>query len=86
MSADRSATGATILVVDDTPESLRFLTTTLEQAGMTVLIAVDGLAVDIGVGFDAAVGAASRSHAPVTQDSAPSRQSMCDRMRGAAAA
>jgi DNA-binding NarL/FixJ family response regulator len=35
---------ATILVVDDTPESLRFLTTTLEQAGMTVLIAVDGLA------------------------------------------
>ena len=44
MSADRSANGATILVVDDTPESLRFLTTTLEQAGMTVLIAVDGLA------------------------------------------
>ncbi len=36
--------GATILVVDDTPESLRFLTATLEQAGMTVLIAVDGLA------------------------------------------
>lgn len=36
--------GATILVVDDTPVSLRFLTTTLEQAGMTVLIAVDGLA------------------------------------------
>ncbi|MDE0879782.1 MAG: DNA-binding response regulator [Sphingomonas bacterium] len=33
---------ATILVVDDTPVSLRFLTTTLEQAGMTVLIAVDG--------------------------------------------
>ncbi|WP_294331477.1 DNA-binding response regulator [uncultured Sphingomonas sp.] len=41
MSADP---GATILVVDDTPESLRFLTATLEQAGMTVLIAVDGLA------------------------------------------
>ena len=39
-----SNTGATILVVDDTPESLRFLTTTLEHAGMTVLIAVDGLA------------------------------------------
>lgn len=39
-----SPAGATILVVDDTPESLRFLTTTLEQAGMTVLIAVDGLA------------------------------------------
>src|SRR3954466_16241347 len=39
-----SATNATILVVDDTPESLRFLTTTLEHAGITVLIAVDGLA------------------------------------------
>ena len=39
-----SGTRATILVVDDTPESLRFLTTTLERAGMTVLIAVDGLA------------------------------------------
>lgn len=39
-----SGTRATILVVDDTPESLRFLTTTLEYAGMTVLIAVDGLA------------------------------------------
>jgi len=36
--------GPTILVVDDTPESLRFLTATLERAGMTVLIAVDGLA------------------------------------------
>jgi DNA-binding response OmpR family regulator/DNA-binding CsgD family transcriptional regulator len=36
--------GATILVVDDTPESLHFLTTTLEHAGITVLIAVDGLA------------------------------------------
>jgi DNA-binding NarL/FixJ family response regulator len=39
-----ASVGATILVVDDTPESLRFLNTTLEQAGMTVLIAVDGLA------------------------------------------
>ncbi|MBW8840780.1 MAG: response regulator transcription factor [Sphingomonadales bacterium] len=39
-----SGTRATILVVDDTPESLRFLTATLERAGMTVLIAVDGLA------------------------------------------
>ena len=39
-----SGTRATILVVDDTPESLRFLTSTLEYAGMTVLIAVDGLA------------------------------------------
>ncbi|WP_445191607.1 response regulator [Sphingomonas sp. Tas61C01] len=35
---------ATILVVDDTPESLSFLTATLEHAGMTVLIAIDGLA------------------------------------------
>lgn len=34
----------TILVVDDTPESLRFLTTTLAIARMTVLIAMDGLA------------------------------------------
>jgi DNA-binding NarL/FixJ family response regulator len=33
-----------ILVVDDTPEALRFLTTTIESAGMTVLIAIDGLA------------------------------------------
>lgn len=46
MSTDPRGNGtrATILVVDDTPESLRFLTTTLECAGMTVLIAVDGLA------------------------------------------
>jgi DNA-binding NarL/FixJ family response regulator len=34
----------TILVVDDTPDSLRFLTTTLSLAQMTVLIAKDGLA------------------------------------------
>ncbi len=32
----------TVLVVDDTPESLRFLTTMLEGADMTVLIAIDG--------------------------------------------
>ena len=32
----------TVLVVDDTPDSLRFLTDTLEGAGMTVLIATDG--------------------------------------------
>ena len=44
MSTNPPGTGATILVVDDTPESLRFLTATLEQAGMTVLIATDGLA------------------------------------------
>lgn len=35
---------ATILVVDDAPDSLRFLTSTLEGAGMTVLIAIDGRA------------------------------------------
>ncbi len=33
-----------IRVVDDTPEALRFLTSTLEGAGMSVLIAIDGLA------------------------------------------
>jgi len=32
----------TVLVVDDTPESLSFLTATLEGEGMTVLIATDG--------------------------------------------
>jgi DNA-binding NarL/FixJ family response regulator len=32
----------TILVVDDTPESLRFVSAVLEDAGMTVLIAADG--------------------------------------------
>ena len=37
-------TAVTVLVVDDTPESLRFLTSTLESANMIVLIAVDGLA------------------------------------------
>ena len=36
-------TRPTILVVDDNPESLRFLTTTLALARMTVLIAVDGI-------------------------------------------
>ncbi|WP_174298431.1 response regulator transcription factor [Sphingomonas bacterium] len=43
-SPPTGGTRATILVVDDTPDSLRFLTATLEHAGMTVLIAVDGLA------------------------------------------
>jgi DNA-binding response OmpR family regulator/DNA-binding CsgD family transcriptional regulator len=33
---------ATLLVVDDTPETLSFLTDTLDQAGFTVLIATDG--------------------------------------------
>ncbi|MEZ0496928.1 response regulator [Sphingomonas sp. IW22] len=32
----------TVLVVDDTPESLRFLTDTLESAGISVLIATSG--------------------------------------------
>ncbi|MGE4410680.1 MAG: response regulator transcription factor [Sphingomonadales bacterium] len=32
----------TVLIVDDTPDSLRFLTDTLEAAGMTVLIATTG--------------------------------------------
>lgn len=32
----------TILVVDDTPETLGFLTDTLDHAGLTVLIATDG--------------------------------------------
>ena len=44
MPAPGSGDGArpTVLVIDDTPDSLRFLTTTLEEAGMTVLIAIDG--------------------------------------------
>jgi len=33
----------TVLVVDDTPETLSFLTDTLDHAGFTVLIATDGL-------------------------------------------
>ncbi|TPG21901.1 DNA-binding response regulator [Sphingomonas koreensis] len=37
-----AGSSATVLVVDDTPESLRFLTTVLEGAGITVLIAIDG--------------------------------------------
>ena len=41
-SSPSARSGATVLVVDDTPDSLRFLTATLEQAGMTVLIAIDG--------------------------------------------
>ncbi len=35
---------ATVLVVDDTPETLSLLTDTLDNAGFTVLIATDGLA------------------------------------------
>jgi DNA-binding response OmpR family regulator/DNA-binding CsgD family transcriptional regulator len=33
---------ATVLVVDDSPESLSFLTDAIEQAGFTVLVALDG--------------------------------------------
>jgi DNA-binding NarL/FixJ family response regulator len=36
--------GVTILVVDDTLDSLKFVTATLEAAGMTVLVASDGAA------------------------------------------
>jgi DNA-binding response OmpR family regulator len=32
----------TVLVVDDTPDSLNFLTDTLDSAGVTVLVAIDG--------------------------------------------
>jgi DNA-binding NarL/FixJ family response regulator len=38
----RAARRDTVLVVDDTPESLGFLTDTLDAAGYTVLIAIDG--------------------------------------------
>lgn len=34
----------TVLVVDDKPDSLRFLTDTLESAGITVLVAISGAA------------------------------------------
>lgn len=40
--ADPTARRDTILVVDDTPETLGFLTDTLDGAGFTVLIATDG--------------------------------------------
>jgi DNA-binding NarL/FixJ family response regulator len=40
--ADETARRDTILVVDDTPETLGFLTDTLDDAGFTVLIAIDG--------------------------------------------
>lgn len=40
----RISASPTILVVDDAPESLRFLTRTLEAEEMTVLIAIDGQA------------------------------------------
>ena len=44
-SADTPETEqATVLVVDDTPDSLRLLTRALSHAGMKVLIAINGLA------------------------------------------
>jgi DNA-binding response OmpR family regulator len=42
MTSNESSRRATVLVVDDTPETLSFLTDTLDQAGFTVLIATDG--------------------------------------------
>src|SRR6201994_376575 len=39
---DATARKDTLLVVDDTPETLGFLTDTLDHAGFTVLIATDG--------------------------------------------
>ncbi len=42
MAELRGARRDTVLVVDDTPESLGFLTDTLDGAGYTVLIATDG--------------------------------------------
>jgi DNA-binding NarL/FixJ family response regulator len=42
MVANETARRDTILVVDDTPETLGFLTDTLDHAGFTVLIATDG--------------------------------------------
>lgn len=42
MNLNESTRRDTVLVVDDTPETLGFLTDTLDQAGFTVLIATDG--------------------------------------------
>lgn len=42
MTADQTVRRDTVLVVDDTPETLGFLTDTLDHAGFTVLIATDG--------------------------------------------
>lgn len=42
MTSNERTRRATVLVVDDTPETLSFLTDTLDQAGFTVLIAIDG--------------------------------------------
>jgi DNA-binding response OmpR family regulator len=42
MVRDNDVRRDTLLVVDDTPETLGFLTDTLDMAGFTVLIATDG--------------------------------------------
>jgi DNA-binding response OmpR family regulator len=42
MTSNSSTRRATVLVVDDTPETLSLLTDMLDQAGFTVLIATDG--------------------------------------------
>src|SRR5687767_6629607 len=42
MMADQTVRRDTVLVVDDTPETLCLLTDTLDHAGFTVLIATDG--------------------------------------------
>ncbi|MDE1173974.1 MAG: response regulator [Parvibaculaceae bacterium] len=39
---DETRNRDTVLVVDDTPDTLGFLTDALEQAGITVLVAIDG--------------------------------------------
>ncbi len=44
MPSPDAAVRPTVLLVDDTPEALQFLTRTLEREGMAVLIALDGLA------------------------------------------
>ena len=49
----------TILVVDDTPETLGFLTDTLDHAGFTVLIATDG---ESALRLDRADHAGPRAH------------------------
>ncbi|MBB3926031.1 DNA-binding NarL/FixJ family response regulator [Sphingobium jiangsuense] len=40
--SDPRIIGDTVLIVDDTPDSLRFLTDTLEASGLTVLVATTG--------------------------------------------
>lgn len=42
MTAAQNRRRDTVLVVDDTPDSLSFLTDTLDSAGVTVLVATDG--------------------------------------------